>query len=233
MVPVESPKPKQRPEPSWFAKMNWEEKRAWSETNWKPTHGSERDYHQVYFGKDTPAEQNDLIRACKFSHRLWSTYTFRTPPTNNSGFPMMVDDVLGKMGRYYRTLSNKLQTEISPFIWVGVENTMQNKGFHFHAIEAFSKFIPVEAVDFVSWKEDLFWKAFMVNEWSQAGRREHELFDWDKNATFYGSNKHIQCFFHKPFTPKTFQKKGISSTLFDDETITRFKHTRLLQTLQK
>ena len=116
MVPVESPKPKQRPEPSWFAKMNWEEKRAWSETNWKPTHGSERDYHQVYFGKDTPAEQNDLIRACKFSHRLWSTYTFRTPPTNNSGFPMMVDDVLVGIIEHFPTSSRLKSTRSSGLV---------------------------------------------------------------------------------------------------------------------
>jgi hypothetical protein len=232
MLPIGRAKTKQRPRPSWFSRMNWEERRAWTEENWKPGHGSERDYHQVYFGKDTPEEQNALIRACLFSNRLWSTYTFQRPPTNKSGSPMTLEDTMSKMGRYYRDLSNKTQAEIYPFIWVGVENNQENKGFHFHAIECFSKWVPVGEVDFVSWKEDLFWKAFTVNGWSQAGRREHQEFDWEKNATFYGSNKHIQCMFHSPFVPKTVQKKGKTSDLFDDETITRFKHTRIMQTLR-
>ena len=232
MLPIGRAKTKQRPRPSWFSRMNWEERRAWTEENWKPGHGSERDYHQVYFGKDTPEEQNALIRACLFSNRLWSTYTFRRPPTNKSGSPMTLLDVMSKMDRYYRDLSKKTQSEIYPFIWVGVENTLENKGFHFHAIECFSRYIPPGAVDFVSWKEDLFWKAFTVNGWSQAGRREHEEFDWNKNATFYGSNKHIQCTFNKVFRPKTFQKKGIASPLFDLDTIAKFKHTRVMQTLR-
>ncbi len=232
MLPTGRAKTKQRPRPSWFSRMSWEERRAWTEENWKPGHEDERDYHQVYFGKDTPEEQNSLIRACKFSNRLWSTYTFRKPPTNNSGFPMTVEDVMSKMDRYYRDLSKKTQSEIYPFIWVGVENSQINKGFHFHAIECFSKWVPVGEIDFVSWKEDLFWKAFRVNGSSQAGRRTHEEFDWNKNASFYGSNKHIQCTFRNVFRPKTFQKRGISTPLFDLDTISKFKHTKIIQTLR-
>jgi len=218
--------------PDTFSFFSWREKTEWAESK-LIGRTDPRDQLLVYLNDD-PVDIRKMVEENNFLHRYFSTYTFCSHPRQSDGELMTVERIENLMMRFYRDQAKALQSEVYPFLFI----SPSTKSLHFHAIECYTK--PIENLQLQVFIQSSWGKLFRehwvwngtIRSRSFSGRTQHEAYDSERGAALYSGAKHIQVIAKKPFVPKTIQKKGTPTPLFNPDTISRLNHTRVVQTLQ-